>query len=183
MAEKRPGYKLSFQVSQYQEEPDWANGTQQKPRPCFTWRWRQHKNNLARERHWTQHVGIAIETIGAVMAFDLANDVLTSVEDLHVAIPWPPNESLWRGRDATPTKDGKDLSLGRNKGFSSSWILNTFNPSNLLRCRRRTKRNGSSGPLAQPSPRILPFKQTPSSKEILVCLMRKTNVCRNSFLV
>jgi len=82
------------------EEENAADCRQRKGRESYLFTV-DRGNTSARERHSTQHVGNVIETIVAVMAFDLANAVLLLVEDLHVAIPQPPNESLGRG-DPTP---------------------------------------------------------------------------------
>ena len=78
-----------MQVACAQERPDGAEQTR---------RWRPPTTgHSARRSHPTQHVGIVIETIVIVMAFDLANAVLTVEKRLHAAIPHPANESL--GRD------------------------------------------------------------------------------------
>jgi len=79
-----------------------SQGKCQEKQEIATRRWRPSKTICARRLHTAQHVGIAIETIVGVMAFDLANAVLLLGEDLHVAILLPLNESLGRGRDPAP---------------------------------------------------------------------------------
>ncbi len=65
-------------------------------------RWRPHKIDLARGLYPTQHAGIVIEVIAVAMAFDLASAVLLLIEDFHVVILLPTNESLERGRELNP---------------------------------------------------------------------------------
>jgi len=123
--------------------PDWAEQT---------WRWRSPTTGHTRRLPTTQHVRNVIETIAAVMAFDLANDALIEEERLHVAIPPPMNESLGRERDPSRTTvstlgrtEVKPLSKWPNKS-SSLLIRKVFYPPNRWSTTKR-----ASPPLLLPS--------------------------------